>query len=107
MLESAPLAGAQASGVSLIINTDDREYAHYHKKTDTIENIDFGLMESMGRTIGSAAALHASPSRSAAPAPRSRPMVEELEKRPQSKPAVQLQDALIEEWIAALQPRSS
>ena len=58
---------AQARGVVLLINTDDREYPHYHQATDSIDHIDFGLMESMGRMVGAAAALHAGPSRAGAP----------------------------------------
>ena len=56
----------QAKGVVLVINTDDREYPHYHKSSDTIDEIDFDLMHSVARMVGGAAAVHATPSHRAA-----------------------------------------
>mgnify|MGYP006134658539 CR=1 FL=1 len=53
---------AQAKGVVLVINTDDRDYPHYHKSSDTIDEIDFDLMHSVARMVGGAAAVHANPS---------------------------------------------
>ena len=52
-----------ASGVVLLINTDDRAYPHYHQSSDTIDQIDFNLMHSVAKTVTSAAALHAAPAR--------------------------------------------
>ena len=109
----------QARGVVLIINTDDRDYPHYHQSSDSIDHIDFGLMESMGRMVGAAAALHASPSRhKPGPGPSSSSgsssssssssaseMVEaEYEKRAGADETAEAQ--LVDEWIAALQPAS-